>query len=246
MNNFFIILVNPQLGQNIGSVARAMKNFNFTNLRIVNPRDGWPNPDSISTAAGADDVLKKTKIFSSVPEASKDLNYLFASSARRRDLNVKSLDLINTITFLNRNKFSNKNFKFGILFGCESSGLSNEDLINANQLIYIPSNDSFSSLNLSHAVTIICWEFFKYFCQNRKNNNFIESIIERPLLKDMDYFYESLAQKLENSGFFHSNFAKNSIMKNIKVLFNRSDLSSQEIKTLNGVIKSLYDYNNRA
>ena len=95
MNNFFIILVNPQLGQNIGSVARAMKNFNFTNLRIVNPRDGWPNPASISTSAGADDVLEKTKIFSSVSEASKDLNYLFASSARRRDLNVKSLDVIN-------------------------------------------------------------------------------------------------------------------------------------------------------
>ena len=87
MNNVFIILVKPQLGQNIGSVARVMKNLNFKNLRIVNPRDGWPNQDVISTAAGADDVITNTKVFDNVSEACNDLNYLFASSARKRDLN---------------------------------------------------------------------------------------------------------------------------------------------------------------
>ena len=89
MNNVFIILVKPQLGQNIGSVARVMKNLNFKNLRIVKPRDGWPNQDVISTAAGADDIITNTKVFENVSEACNDLNYLFASSARKRDLNIK-------------------------------------------------------------------------------------------------------------------------------------------------------------
>ena len=163
MNNVFIILVKPQLGQNIGSVARVMKNLNFKNLRIVNPRDGWPNQDVISTAAGADDVIKNTKAFDNVSEACNDLNYLFASSARKRDLNIKTLNLVNTVSSLNKTEFSRNDFKCGILFGCESSGLSNEDLITANQLIYIPSNSDFSSLNISHAVSLICWEFFKFF-----------------------------------------------------------------------------------
>ena len=135
MNNVFIILVKPQLGQNIGSVARVMKNLNFKNLRIVNPRDGWPNQDVISTAAGADDIITNTKVFDNVSEACNDLNYLFASSARKRDLNIKTLNLVNTISSLNKTEFCRNDFKFGILFGCESSGLSNEDLITANQLI---------------------------------------------------------------------------------------------------------------
>ena len=245
MNNVFIILVKPQLGQNIGSVARVMKNLNFKNLRIVNPRDGWPNEDVISTAAGADDIVKSTKVFGSVSEASKDLNYLFASSARKRDLNIKTLNLVNIIS-LNKIKFSRNDFKFGILFGCESSGLSNEDLITANQLIYIPSNSEFSSLNISHAVALICWEFFKFLNDLSLNKDSKLNQNKTPTIKDMDFLYKTLCNKLNDSGFFHSDFMKKSIMENMKVLFNRAELSAQEIKTLNGIIKSLYEYNNQA
>ena len=246
MDNVFIILVKPQLGQNIGSVARVMKNLNFKNLRIVNPRDGWPNEDVISTAAGADDVITNTKVFDNVSEACNDLNYLFASSARKRDLNIKTLNLVNTVSSLNKTEFSRNDFKCGILFGCESSGLSNEDLITANQLIYIPSNSDFSSLNISHAVSLICWEFFKFFNNLILDQNSKISLNTSPTIKDMDYFYKNLCEKLNNSGFFHSDFMKKSIMENIKVLFNRAELSSQEIKTLNGIIKSLYEYNKQA
>ncbi len=246
MDNVFIILVKPQLGQNIGSIARVMKNLNFKNLRIVKPRDGWPNQDVMSTVAGADDIIINAKVFNSTSEACNDLNFLFASSARKRDLNIKMSNLVNTVTCLNKTKFSRKDFKFGILFGCESSGLSNEDLITANQLIYIPSNSEFSSLNISHAVSLICWEFFKFFNKfNLDQNSKISQNIS-PTIKDMDYFYKNLYEKLNDSGFFHSDFMKKSIMENIKVLFNRADLSSQEIKTLNGIIKSLYEYNKQA
>ena len=246
MNNVFILLVKPQLGQNIGSVARVMKNLNFKNLRIINPRDGWPNQDVISTAAGADDIISNTKVFDSISEACNDLNYLFASSIRKRDLNIKTLDLVNTVTSLNKTEFSRNNFKFGILFGCESSGLSNEYLITANQLIYIPSNLDFSSLNISHAVSLICWEFYKFFNDLKLDKNSKISQNSFPKIKDMDYFYKNLCEKLNDSGFFHSYFMKKSIMENIKVLFNRAELSSQELKTLNGIIKSLYEYNKQA
>ena len=147
---------------------------------------------------------------------------------------------------LNKTEFCRNDFKFGILFGCESSGLSNEDLITANQLIYIPSNSEFSSLNISHAVSLICWEFFKFFNDLILDQNSKISLNTSPTIKDMDYFYKNLCEKLNKSGFFHSDFMKKSIMENIKVLSNRAELSSQEIKTLNGIIKSLYEYNKQA
>ena len=246
LNNVFIILVKPQLGQNIGSIARVMKNLNFKNLRIINPRDGWPNQDVMSTAAGADDIIKNTKVFDTVYEACNDLNYLFASSSRKRDLNIKTLNLVKTFSSLNKTYFSRNDFKFGILFGCESSGLSNEDLITANQIIYIPSNSEFSSLNISHAVSLICWEFFKFLNDLILDQNPKYSQNLSPTIEDMDYFYKNLCEKLNDSGFFHSDLMKKSIMENIKVLFNRAELSSQEIKTLNGIIKSLYEYNKQA
>ena len=185
-------------------------------------------------------------MFDNVSEACNDLNYLFASSARKRDLNIKTLNLVDTVSSLNKPEFSRNDFKFGILFGCESSGLSNEDLITANQLIYIPSNSDFSSLNISHAVSLICWEFFKFFNDLNLDQNSKISLNTSPTKKDMDYLYKNLCEKLNNSGFFHSDFMKKSIMENIKVLFNRAELSSQEIKTLNGIIKSLYEYNKQA
>ena len=122
MNNVFIILVKPQLGQNIGSVARVMKNLNFKNLRIVNPRDGWPNQDVMSTAAGADDIITNTKVFDSISEACNDLNYLFASSVRKRDLNIKTLNLVNTVSSLNKTEFSRNDFKCGILLVVKVQG----------------------------------------------------------------------------------------------------------------------------
>ena len=131
----------------------------------------------------------------------------------------ETLNLVNTVSSLNKTEFSRNDFKFGILFGCESSGLSNEDLITANQLIYIPSNSDFSSLNISHAVSLICWEFFKFFNYLILEQNSKISQNVSPTIKDMDYFYKNLCEKLNNSGFFHSDFMKKSIMENIKVLF---------------------------
>ncbi len=244
MKNISVILVNPQLGENIGSVARIIKNLNFLSLRIVNPRDGWPNINTKTTSAGADDIIENTKIFKTVEDASEDLNYLFATTVRKRDLNIDISNLYNLTNEFDQKIFSNINLKIGILFGCESSGLSNKDLSNANHSIFIPSNLQFPSLNLSHAVAIVCWEFSKILNIRNKYEADINS--EIPSLKDFKFFYEDLEKKLQDSRFFHSKHMRSTVMRNIKILFNRSNLSLQEIRTLNGVIKSLYQYNNQA
>ena len=157
MNYPSIILSRPQLGKNIGAVARVMKNFQFNDLRIINPRDGWPNIDAITTSAGAEDLLKNAKIFSSLEYAVKDINFLISTSARKRDLNLKQISISEAIKI--SIDTSDINVSTGFLFGCENSGLSNIELIKSDYILSIPVNKNFSSLNLSHAVMIICWEF---------------------------------------------------------------------------------------
>ena len=235
------------MGENIGFVARVIKNLNYFDLRIVNPRDGWPNSQAISTAAGADDVLDMVTVFNSVEKACNDLNYLFATTVRKRDLNVKTNSLLEVFNNIDKSLFFNQNIKIGILFGCESSGLSNKDLSIANQLIFIPTNNKFSSLNLSHAVTIVCWEFVRMF-QNKKHNYIQanQNKLDLASLKELNFFYKNLEQKLCEIGFFRSEDMKNNISQNIRVLFSRSNLSSQEIRILNGIVKSLFDYNKQA
>ena len=172
MNNVFIILVKPQLGQNIGSVARVMKNLNFKNLRIVNPRDGWPNQDVISTAAGADDIITNTKVFDNVYEACNDLNYLFASSARKRDLNIKTLNLVNTVSFLNKTEFSRNDFKFGI-FG--KGGTSTSSSLGTD---YGITFDSTSCVNVTKTIEVgPFWTASHNWRVNGNNTSALSSIL---------------------------------------------------------------------
>ena len=156
-NKFGFILVNPQLGENIGSCARAMKNFGFSNLNIVSPRDGWPNTKARMTSVGAYDIIKSATIYKDVTDAVKNFDFVFATSARNRDINKKCLSIINFIRLLSKYKNSN----IGIMFGPEASGLSNHDLSLSNFIIQIPTSKKLSSLNLSHAVIIICYEIYR-------------------------------------------------------------------------------------
>lgn len=235
------------MGENIGSVARVIKNLNVFDLRIVKPRDGWPNSAAKTMAAGADDILDMAKVFNTVEKACDDLNYLFATTARKRDLNLKITSLFDIFDTTEKSLFFENNIKIGILFGCENSGLSNKDISNANKLIFIPTNNKFSSLNLSHAVSIVCWEFVRNF--HEKKNNYIkinQNNFDLASLKELNFFYKNLENNLTETGFFHSDNMKKNIMQNVKILFSRSELSSQEIRTLNGVLKSLFDYNKQA
>ena len=145
-NKFSFVLVNPQLGENIGSCARALKNFGFSNLSLVEPRDGWPNTKARMTSVGAYDIVKSAKVFDNVENAIKDFDIVLATSARSRDIQKKYISLDQMGNFLK--KYNNSNI--GILFGPESSGLSNHDLSLANFIIQIPTSNKLTSLNLSH------------------------------------------------------------------------------------------------
>ena len=156
-NKFGFILIKPQLGENIGASARALKNFGFNNLIISNPRDSWPNSKANATSVGAFDILKKTKVCKKTEDAIKSFDLVFSFSARKRDVNKKHLSFD---TFLQKIK-KIKNKKIGLMFGPEASGLSNSDLSYSNYVVQIPSSPKFSSLNLSHSIIIVCYEIFR-------------------------------------------------------------------------------------
>jgi len=239
-----IILSKPQLGRNIGSIARVMNNFSFQDLRIVNPRDGWPNEEANATAAGAKNILDNAKIFSSIESASNDINLLFSATARSRDLNIREITINEAIKKSISHNQDNKQSAF--LFGPENSGLSNDEIVISDYTFSIPVNPEFTSLNLSHAVMVICWEYYKNFYKNKNLNskNNTNEKYQLASIKEKEFFFSKLNQMLDKSNFFHSKEMNVSIMKNMKALFNRSSLTSQEINTLNGIIKSLFDHNN--
>ena len=133
------LLVNPQLPENIGFCARALKNFGFKKLDIINPKEKWPNKKAIATSVGASDILKKTKIYSSLKVASNKYDIVYASTARKRDINKKHLSFKQFIESIKKNR----NKKIGILFGPEASGLSNEDIGYSNYIFKIPVNKKY-------------------------------------------------------------------------------------------------------
>ena len=157
-NNFGFILVKPQLGENIGACARSMKNFGFSKLYIVDPKINFPNHKAKATSVGAFDIINKAKVFKNIERAIDPFNLIISLSARRRDINKKHISLQEF-----KNIIRKKNINIGLMFGPEASGLSNQDLSFSNYILQIPTSSKFKSLNLSHSLTIICYEIFKLF-----------------------------------------------------------------------------------
>ena len=158
-NKFGFILVKPQLGENIGACARSMKNFGFQKLHIVNPKINFPNHKAKATSVGAFDIINKTKVFDGVEDAIKNYDLIISLSARRRDINKKHILLQDFKQIIQKKK----NCNVGLMFGPEASGLSNKDLSYSNFILQIPTSPKFKSLNLSHSLTIICYEIFRSF-----------------------------------------------------------------------------------
>ena len=156
-NKFGFILVKPQIGENIGACARSLKNFGFSKLSIVSPKQSWPNQKTKATSVGAFDIIKKAKVFNKTYEAIEDYNIVFSLSARKRDINKKHISIEKFIKIISLKN----NLKYGLMFGPEASGLSNEDLSYSNYILHIPTSKNFKSINLSHSLTIMCYEIFK-------------------------------------------------------------------------------------
>ena len=233
INKTGFVLVKPQLPENIGFSARCLKNFGFSSLDLVNPKENWPNKKAIATSVGAKDILKKTKVFSSVEKAINKYDVVYASSARRRDINKKHLSFNEFIKSLKKNK----NKKIGIIFGPEASGLSNEDMVYCNYIFKIPVNKKFESINLSHSLIIVCYEIFRsfkasYFNKGKELNN----IINKKKLNNLMHFVEN---RLEKKGFFQPSEKRKTMLINLRNIFGRTELSYKELRILSSIFSKL-------
>ena len=224
-----IILLEPQLEENIGAVARAMLNFNLHNLRIINKT--WrPNKVSLKTSAKADEILKNAQVFKNLEEAINDLQFVFATSNRKRDLNTDVVNLKQGTKIIN----NYKNSKVGILFGPERSGLTNEHIALCDKIIEIPLNKNFKSLNLAQSVLLIAYELFNL---SSSKSNFVK--VEKIKKKELLIFFKVLQDYLEKRNFFKVKEKKKIMMRNVKTIFNKAELTEKEIKILLGIIKNL-------
>jgi tRNA/rRNA methyltransferase len=233
LNKFSFILVNPQLGENIGACARALKNFGFSNLNIVAPRDPWPNTKARMTSVGAYNIIQKAKIYKNVSDAVKQFDLVFASTARQRDVNKKHISITNFVKILSKYKKTN----IGIMFGPEASGLSNHDLSLSNFIIQIPTSDKLTSLNLSHAVIILCYEIYKSLNFTEfKKEKVLTKLTSKNSIKNLIKFLERM---LDKKKFFKPPEKKKSMILNINNIFGRLELSDKELRILFSIFSSL-------
>ncbi|WP_037066417.1 RNA methyltransferase [Allorhizobium undicola] len=238
-----IILVEPQLGENIGMVARAMANFGLAELRLVNPRDGWPSEKARAAAAKADHVIDGTKVFGTLEEALADLNFVYATTARQRD-GFKPVRSPVTAAETLRQHFR-AGAKTGILFGREKSGLTNEDVALADEIVTFPVNPAFASLNIAQAVLLMSYEWMKSGMSDVTATPFQE-VDQAPSTKEeLIGFFEHIEEALDARNYFHPPHKKAKMVDNLRAVLSRRAFTSPEIKVMRGVVSSLDRFRRR-
>ena len=233
INRVGVVLIKPQLPENIGFCARALKNFGFKKLDLVDPKEKLPNRKAIATSVGANDILKKAKIYSDIKSAINGYDIVYASSARKRDINKKHLSFRKFIESIKKNK----NKKIGIIFGPEASGLSNEEITYSNYIFKIPVNKNFESINLSHSLILVCFELFKILKPGYLKKQ--KKLIDVTSKKKFNTFFDFLEKKLEKKGFFNPKEKKKTMLINLRNIFGRIELSNKELRILSSVFSKL-------
>lgn len=230
-----IVLVRPQLAENMGMVARAMMNCGLTTLRLVSPRESHMSDKAISAASGAGSILEQAELYTSLDAALADIHFALATTARSREM-VKPIytpDFAQTELIYRLGKGQ----KCAVLFGPERTGLENDDLVMADGLINIPLNPKHTSLNLSQAVLLIGYEWYKrqtqQFCRLETNGALIAD------KKELNHFLNSLETCLSEKGYFRFPDKEERMKRNLRDIFTRSSLTDSEIKTLYGVLDYL-------
>ena len=237
-----IILVYPQMGENIGAVARAMLNFGLTDLRLVRPRDGWPNPRAEANAAGADIVLEQAQLHDTVEAAVADLHLVYASTARPRDM-VKDVATPEAAARSLREAVA-AGRRTGVLLGRESTGLDNDAIALADAVLNVPTNPGFSSLNLGMAALLIGYEWF--IAADHTPPSVLKDDRSRPATKaELLGLFEHLESELDACGFLRVEEKRPSMVRNLRNLFQRARLTEQEVRTLRGVITGLAEHGRR-
>ncbi|NDF11853.1 MAG: RNA methyltransferase [Proteobacteria bacterium] len=230
-----IILVRPQMGENIGAVARIMANFGLAEMRIVAPRDGWPNPQAIAMASGATHIIDDAKIFNTTAEAVADLQYISATTGRPRDMVKPCYDAVEGV--IKCVTAYQSRMRVGLLFGPERTGLENEDLVLTDAIVTIPTSPEFPSLNLAQSVAVMLYQWVV----SARTQTFKppEAASPRASKEEVWNFLNHLEQALDKAGHFKSPDMKPKMLQNLQSPFLRANLTEQEVRTLFGVMASL-------
>jgi tRNA/rRNA methyltransferase len=238
-----IILVEPQLGENIGMVARAMANFGLVELRLVKPRDGWPSDKARAAASKADHVIDGAVVYETLEEAIADLNFVYATTARSRD-GFKPVRSPVTAAETLRHKFK-AGEKTGILFGREKSGLSNEDVALADEIVTFPVNPAFASLNIAQAVLLMSYEWMKSSIDDLHAVPF--DAPEQPIATkdELIGLFDHVEEALDARGYFHPPHKKARMVENLRAVLSRRAFTTPEIHVVRGVISSLDRFSRR-
>lgn len=232
-----IILVEPQLGENIGMVARAMLNCGLTDLRLVKPRDGWPSPEAVATSADAKAVIENTRVYQKTEHAIADIDTLYATTARPRDMTKRVVTPRQAAAELIENTSSGG--RSGLLFGREAKGLKNEDVALADTVLTVPLNPEFTSLNLAQAVFCVAYEWFQAQDQTAPSELNIPKATRPANKRELNGLFEHFEGALDDSGFLQIREKRPIMVRNLRNMWQRAQLTEQEIRTLRGVITSL-------
>jgi len=236
-----IILVEPQLGENIGTAARAMLNCGLTDLRLVRPRDKWPNEKAVGAASGADFVLAHARLYDKTEDAIADLHHVFCTTARRRDMLKPVLTPREAAKQLRALAPGERS---GVIFGGERWGLHNDDVILAQKIIEVPMNPAFSSLNLAQAVLIVGYEW-RMAADATPAQRIYDDGYTPASAEDMRRLFEHLETELDAVGYLWPPEKRPTMVRNIRNIFQRAALTEQEVRTLRGMIKDLVVKNRR-
>ena len=231
INNISFILHKPQLSENIGACARAIKNFNFKKLVLINPKPSFPNDKILATSVGAKDIIKQSKNYNNLEDAISKIDIIIATSARFRNKNVKHINL-DDLKKINLKK------KIGFLFGSEASGLSNNEVSYANYTLQIPANPDFKSLNLSHSLIVIAQYVSSLI--KLKNVPFKKSEkIKSASKKEIQSMLSLCIKNLDDINFFRPKEKRPKMLENLRNIFYKMDLSDKETRILSSVFASL-------
>ena len=230
-NNISFILHEPQLSENIGASARAIKNFNFKKLIVVNPKPVFPNDKILATSVGAKDIIKTAKVYKTLEGAVKKVDYVIATTSRFRNKNIKHITL-NDLSKIDYNK------KVAFLFGPEASGLSNNEISYANYTMQIPTNPDFKSLNLSHSVIIIA-QVVASLVRFKASKYSKSKKVSLASKRDIHAMVNLCIRNLEKKNFFKQIEKRPIMLENLRSIFYRMELSEKEIRILSSVFASL-------
>jgi tRNA/rRNA methyltransferase len=232
-----IILVEPQLGENIGMVARAMANFGLSELRLVKPRDGWPNEKAKAAASRADHVIEGAALFEDLPSAIADLNFVVATTARERDGFKPVRGPVEAARNLRARSLAGEGV--GILFGREKFGLFNEEVGLADEIVTFPVNPAFASLNIAQAVLLMSYEWMKSGLASETDTAFSGPEVQPAPKAQLQSLFDHLEGALEARGYFRPPEKKAKMIDNLRAVLTRAGFGQDELHVLRGAISSL-------